>query len=459
MDEKEKEFENTPLALPPARHRGRVRLGIIGLIVLGFFALIAFKGYSIASRIIQNGSDMRAPFLTGNVDAQTLRGEGDGRINILLIGIGGAGHPGGQLADTIMVASIDPVNKTLALLSLPRDLYVEIPGNGWAKINHAHAFGQEKNGAGPELLKRTVSRILDLPIHYFIRLDFSGFTKIVDTLGGVTVTLDQPINDPLYPDKKLEGYDPFYLAAGTHLLNGEIALKVARSRQTSSDFARAGRQQVLLTALRDKAFSLKVLANPKKLIDLMEILGDHIRTDLRLRELNRLIELANNFGNSSVITHVFDTSEGGPLTSTVTESGGYIIIPRLGQDKYAELQRTAHEIFTDPYLARERATIEVLNSSQTNGAAVDLGDYLKSYGYNIIGVRRAEERAAKTTIIDYSTGKKSITLKFLAKRLRASVIAGKNAERTADFVIIVGDDYLPGLLIEQDIEQKGDHAQ
>src|SRR5690606_1750435 len=119
--------------------------------------------------------------LQGNIDPSQLNGEGDGRVNILLIGIGGDRHEGGQLADTIMVASIDPFNNETALLSLPRDLRVAIPGQWSTKINAAHALGEESNfreqgypNGGPGLLQKTVEEALGINIHYYVRVDFQG---------------------------------------------------------------------------------------------------------------------------------------------------------------------------------------------------------------------------------------------------------------------------------------------
>jgi anionic cell wall polymer biosynthesis LytR-Cps2A-Psr (LCP) family protein len=125
-----------------------------------------------------------APALADKVDVSQLKGEGDGRINILLLGIGGPGHDGADLTDTIIVASIDPINHKASLLSLPRDLWVQIPGNGYQKINAAYAYGKEsstskdeytKEQAGLALLDKTLSPVIGVPIHYHAIIDFKAF--------------------------------------------------------------------------------------------------------------------------------------------------------------------------------------------------------------------------------------------------------------------------------------------
>jgi len=135
---------------------------VIVIIILGVIAYFGYGAYAVAKKIITDNRGGGSPFLRffGDMSADKLRGEGDGRINILLLGIPGAGHDGMDLSDTVMVVSIDPVNKNVAMLSLPRDLYVQIPGNGKTKINTAHAYGEQnpdRFGDGPSLAKETVS--------------------------------------------------------------------------------------------------------------------------------------------------------------------------------------------------------------------------------------------------------------------------------------------------------------
>src|SRR4030043_1324078 len=175
-------------------------LKIIGIVlvvlILGFGAWMASGLIGAFSKIFTENKGEGSPFLSflGDVKAEQLKGEGDGRINILLVGMGGIGHPGGDLTDTIIIASIDPKNKDMAMLSLPRDLLTDIPSNGEARLNSAYHYGEEmkrtgrtldgKEVNGPELSKITIGEIVDLPIHYYIAMDFEGFIRLVDKLGG-----------------------------------------------------------------------------------------------------------------------------------------------------------------------------------------------------------------------------------------------------------------------------------
>lgn len=427
------------------RRTARLKARTVWLSLLAVtLAGVVWFGLSAASAIsqISSSSDTKSPVLKligKAVDPSALAGEGDGRINVLLIGVGGSGHPGGTLADSIMVASLDPQNKKLALLSIPRDLRVTIPNVGTTKINAAHSYGEsQKAGEGPKLLKETVSQVLDLPIHYFARVDFQGFVKVIDTLGGVTVDVQKPVNDPLYPAKDMLGYDPFYVKTGVQTFTGATALKYARSRETSSDFDRAARQQQILVAVRQKALSAGVLTNPKKISDLLGILGSHVRTDLEVGEMERLVRLLKDIEPGSVISKVLDNGADGPLKSV--SDGGYYLVPKAGD--FSEVRRIAHELFTDPYLTAEHAKIEIVNATGTSGLARELELDLISLGYDIVSIKKAEI-VVTSQVNDFSDGASPFTARFLKERLHTTV---KQVARPADGAgvdirIVLGSDY------------------
>lgn len=423
----------------PSSKKWKKPLIIIGFIIIAVLIWVGVGAFSVLGKIITKNVDGGSPFFVGEVDPNELKGEGDSRINILLIGIAGANHPGGQLADSIEVVSIDPKNKTAAMLSLPRDLRVPIQGHGQQKINAAHSLGVSKNkDGGPELMKKTVSDILDLPIHYYIRIDFSGFIKFIDALGGIKIDVTKPISDPYYPDEAMKGYSPFYIKTGIQQMNGSTALKYARSRQTTSDFDRSRRQQEIMLAVKEKALSAGVLLNPKKLSDVMNILGDHLRTDMQLNEIQRVFDIVKDLNTSEIATEVLDSSEDGPLKAI--NSGGYYLVPRTGNFK--EVQRIAHELFSDTYLTQENAQIEILNATSKKGIAGEVSDMLKSYGYNIVKIGTNDTTLAKSKIIDYSNNQKSYTLQFLKTRFDATVeVQPKPNSSYPDMVLLVGNDY------------------
>ncbi len=421
----------------------------IGLIIV--WALVG--SYITYRKVTDVNSTKKAPILNflGDIKPNQLQGEGDGRINVLMIGVGGPNHPGGTLADTIIVASFDPKNKEVALLSIPRDLYVPIHGDGYGKINSAHSYGEKQakqTGGGPAVLKKTVSDILDMPIHYYVRVDFTALEKIVDTLGGVTVNVEKPIVDLSYPADNMIDYAPFRLAAGVQTLNGKTALKYVRSRHAAggegSDFARAKRQQKLLTAIKDKALTVGVLANPKKVVDIINILGNHIKTDLTGWELERFVQMWKDIDNSKVISKVLDDGPDGPLVSQSGDSRGYILLPKTGD--FSEVQEIAHSIFTDPYLRQENATISFINASGSVTTGRQAVRLLQSRGYQVTDeTPKNQIKQAKTELIDHN-GTKPYTKQFLQDRFKVQAVLRQDKTATDDLVLILGTDYHPTVL-------------
>lgn len=408
----------------------------LGALVVATGLFFVTKVALAARRIIAHPSG-GAPALNGNIDPTKLKGEGDGRINILLLGIGGKGWDGPYLSDTIMVVSIDPRTKDVAMLSVPRDLYVKIPGTRtWSKINAADAFGEEKQaGGGPDLARQTVESVLGIPIHYYMRVDFSGFKKAVDSVGGVDINVDKPLYDPYYPGSTVN------IKAGYQHMDGSLALKYARSRKTTSDFDRAARQQKILIALKDKALSLKTLSNPAKIAGLIDAFGESIRTDLQLSEMKKLVEIAGGIDSSKITNKVLDTSPGGLLVFGDVPGAGSIEVPAAGIGNYSAIQAYAHSIFADSYIKDENATIEVDNGSGVNGMATSVGNLLKSYNYNVVSVVTAPQPSAQTIIYDYTGGKKPYTINYLEKRFSVKSQQMTRGASDPDIRIIVGANY------------------
>ncbi len=410
---------------------------IFAVMAISLIALLAY-GFTRVMRIFDtNYSGGSSFFAEGKSE---LKGEGDGRINILVAGMGGTNHPGGMLTDSIMVVSIDPKNKSLAMLSIPRDLYVPIADHNYsAKINETYSIGEkEKKGSGANLMKKTIGSVLDLQIHYYTTIDFKGFEKIIDTLGGIDVLVEKAIYDPLYPADDMIHYSPFSIKAGQQHLDGKTALKFARSRETTSDFDRASRQQKVIKSIKDKALTLGFFANPKKVIDTFSALSDSVRTDFTPTEIRSLVTLIKDISSDKIISNVLTDDSSGPLISD-SSSGTYYLKPRDGN--FDEVKRIAHEIFTDPNLREENAKIEILNGSTQSGVATKLLADLKSYGYNVTKTGNSKDSVEKTVIYDYSNNQKVMTLQFLKKRLNVEVVKASRTSDLADISIVIGDDY------------------
>jgi len=276
------------------------------------------------------------------VGSNELQGEKEGQVNVLLLGMRGNNMPGGGLlADTIMVAMTKPNENKVSLLSIPRDLYVKHPdSSAQSKINSVNALYEERGeGKGLDAMKQVVSEITGLPIHYAVRIDFIGFKELVDTVGGVDIYLDKSFSEPT----QFEGENAlnFSLPAGKNHIDGQKALFFVRARYASSDFDRAKRQQQALIALKDKLLSLGTLADFGKVNNILNVLGNDVRTDMDISEMKNFFDLANKMQNPQISQKVIDDSPGGLLYSTkadTPEGKTYILLPNGGNyDKIHEL--------------------------------------------------------------------------------------------------------------------------
>jgi LCP family protein required for cell wall assembly len=438
--------QTTDLKTPSPKGKRTWRRRIAIVIVLLILAVPLYFGIKIVlatrSIITKNSSHSAAALVGGD-----LKGEDQGRINILLLGIGGAGHDGPELSDTIMLASIDPRAHTASLLSIPRDLYVK---NSYCpygcKINAINAFGEEHGkGVGAQDLKKVVSNLLDIPVNYYVKLDFSGFKQAVDALGGVDVTVPKALYDPFYPKSEGGGYQIVNISAGTHHMNGTLALEYSRSRETTSDYDRAARQQQIIGAIRTKALTLGTLTNPVKVNGLIDAIGSHVKTDLQLWEIQKMATIAKQLNASKTQTKVLDpTSTNGLLVSANDPSAGSIIYPTAGLSSYTAIQEWVHTFLTDSYLLNESAKVSLYNGTATTGLAGQVAEFLKSYSYNITTVANAPAGTyPSTTIIDYTSGKKPYTIKFLEDRLHVKATRAPAAQSTdgSDVKVVLGSNF------------------
>lgn len=440
------ETEEIPKQEKPKKKR-KWWLWIITIIVLGVLSYFGYQAYAVAKRIVTANNSGGSPFFKFKENEQKkLQGEGDGRINILFLGIGGAGHDGADLTDTMMVVSVDPINKTVAMLSIPRDLWVDIPGGGESKINAVHAFGEQNKkrfADGPSASKEAVSEILDLPIHYYARMDFEGFKKLVDEIGGIEVNVEKDIVDPFYPDDRPGkfGNITYKVNVGEQHMDGSAALKYARSRYTTSDFDRAKRQQIILKAIKEKALSAGIMANPAKLSTMMNIIGDHFRTDMQLWEMERFLTLMRDVNTQEIAHRVLDDSAEGLLKSS-NMNGAYVLLPRSGN--YKEIQSLAHSIFMEPYILKEKARIEIQYPAKKSAQAKQVETRLKEFGYNVVAVIPAPaEDYPETIIVDYTKGNKPYTFDLLKNRFKDAKLLsdGDNTRTDVDITIILGDNF------------------
>lgn len=338
-------------------------------VIFGIFALLIFG--RVFSGIIRYTPVLYQLLFQKEI---SLKKTTDDTVNILLLGIGGGKHDGPNLTDTILFASIDPKNNKVTLVSLPRDLWVPDLN---AKINTAYAFGEDKQkGEGLTLAKKTVGTIIGQKIDYGFRLDFNGFIKAVDMIGGLTINVDRSFDDYEYPMQDKENdpcghkeeelqdlatassqleafpcrYEHLHFNKGITHMDGSTALKYVRSRHAlgaeGSDFARSKRQEKVILAFKEKILSLNTLLNPVKLVSLYDIFKDSIDTDIKQDEYDDFIKLAQKMKKAKTQTVVLDYGDAQEVRKGLLINpplsddykGQWVIIPRNGASDYAEIQ-------------------------------------------------------------------------------------------------------------------------
>lgn len=405
----------------------------------------------------------------------TLTGIEEDRVNILLMGIGGRGHDGGNLTDTIIIASYKPSTNEASMMSIPRDLIVPIPGYGWRKINHLYALAEYNDpGTGGDYAKQIISQIFGVQIPYYVRVDFNGFEEIIDLVGGVDVEVPNTLSDYQYPIPGREEYpedqryEHLYIEAGQQHFDGSTALKYVRSRhalgEEGSDFARAARQQLVIDALADKMLSFSTLLQPGKIKKIINNVQENLDTNLSLDEMVSFAKLAKEYKSvedrPDVINVVLDNDIEGPLQAA-NYNGAFVLEPKV--EGFEELKFIAQNIFNqeleyirpasdtglprvtleNPIEASETATIEIQNGTFVNGLARATQEKIEDLGYEVVAIGNSQKQDFTETIIyDFSSGAYPKTLDFLAgnytDNISSSIPLGVSSQ--ADILIILGLD-------------------
>lgn len=429
------------------------------LFTLLVFAVGGFAGYNyLKVRRVFNGSSTGAVALEKNVDPVKLKGEGDGRVNVLMLGIGGDGHDGAYLTDTIIVASIDPVQNEAALLSVPRDLWVKKESGSAGKVNEVYANAREAelakskdkeaaNKAGVAATEKVLTEVLGIKLDYSVVVDFTGFIKAVDAVGGVqiNITPELAVSEQMWDDVHKK---PYYLDVkeGLQQFDSTRALFFSRSRHTSArgDFDRAERQRALIVALKEKVQSAGTYANPVKVTQLFSAFGENVRTDLSINEVMRLYDIGKNITPDKVAS-IGLTDKPNILVVGDSINGLSVQVPKAGLFNYTDIQSFVRNSLKDAFIKKENATITVLNGTATEGLASRKATELRSFGYTVSSTGNAPTKSyTKTVIVDMRNGEKRYTKNYLEKRFGVTavttmpdptIVAGD-----ADFVIILGSD-------------------
>ena len=423
--------------LKKAKRKKKIKKGIF--LVLIFIILVT--GGIFGYLFLKAGKISTNPFKFNT----KLKGEDRGRVNILLTGVGDAGHDGETLADTNMIVSLDTKNNKVAMISIPRDTRVYIPGKGYAKMNYANAAGEaDKKGSGVDVTKETIEQNFGVPIDYYVKANFTGLKEAVDAVGGIDINVKDALSDPEYPcDKNQYKSCGFKLAAGQTKMDGTTALKYARCRKGTcgDDFGRALRQQEVLQAVRTKAMSMDTLSNPKKLNDLISAFSDNIKTDMSLSEIQRAYQISKDISQDNIFDIVFSIKPNGFLKSDPSSSD---LLPASGN--FDEIKKFVENIFKVGPIWSEEPTIVIQNGTTTVGLAGKLEIKLTDSGLpiEILSIQNANSKDYATSqITDYTGGKKPNTIKYFEDLLGVKATQGDIKLKTGanDIDIILGADY------------------
>ncbi len=384
----------------------------------GFFAKI-FAPIANAPLVAAAGQDPSLPAWAGTE-----------RVNVLLLGIDSRPDSSTtQNTDTMIVLSLDPVNKTAAMLSIPRDVYINRPGALVDKINAAYAFG------GPELARKVVEDLLGIRLNAYALVNFDAFTKIVDSVGGVIVDVRRPVRDESYPTPDY-GVERLDITTGPQLMDGSTALHFARSRHDANDYSRAQRQQLVLSALRIRLSEGDFLRSLPAIVDRV---GSAVQTNFDPANVPSLALFGRGIDGSAIRSEVLYPCGGDYPHCELQYSGsdgGFFLVP----DR-AKVRDFAASIFYDPQVKSEAASIEVRNTGGRTGLAQSVADRLveRSFSVSIVTNGSASGRSA----VLVRNAAKRYTANALAQQLGGLPVdtlpAGESS--SADIVVRVGSDF------------------
>ncbi len=395
----------------------------------------------------------------------------NGFTNILLLGQGDASHDGKDLTDMIMVASLDPEGtKSAVLLSLPRDLYfLHTENMGKGRVNSLYRdykgylktkeglTEQEASLRAMQELAKEVGLALDVQIHHVVKVDFIGFTQAVDAIGGVDIVVPEAIVDTEYPGPNYT-YETFSIGAGSQHLNGETALKYARSRHTSSDFDRSARQQQILSALAEKAKSEGLHKSPSTIMSLYKTISAHMETTMTIRELVGLAAMGDQIDRSRILAMQLNDRNG--LYGDPANPGGFLYSPPRDQFEDAavllpvslpefpvtwkQVQSLTRVLLQSRAILFARPRIRVLNAGAKSGLAGALGTELVRYGFDVLDIANAggEKRATSLIAAQPSSEEAAEALSIMLQIPLAPLPIDIASEKIGPITIILGKDFI-----------------
>lgn len=406
-------------------------------------------------------------------------------FNILLLGYGGGNHEGTYLTDSMIMAHFDPKQKKILLISIPRDIWIKLPldnknGSYW-KINAAYALGMDDQrypdkpepyrgtGGGGRLAEYAVGKLTGLQVNNFVGGDFAGFTKTIDTLGGVDINVEKTFDDIEYP---LEGkedelcgvekdavasysaqiatgsaqiseifpcrFEKLHFSAGLQTMNGETALKYVRSRhslQDGTDFGRAKRQRNLIVAVKEKILSIGFIP---KIIPFISSLQDDIRTDLTPDDLKELALKANELGEYAIQSIAL--TDDNYLKDSFTSDGQSVLMSKDGPDNWTSVHNWITS-YTDPNYVVKKPAIQVENAGGKAGLAKKVTDKLKAQGLTLLEPTTSATLNETTTIVTTKKIDPQIITRLMKEFAVKAIKTNPNLDGNYDILITLGKDY------------------
>ncbi len=362
-------------------------------------------------------------------------------INILLIGVDRRDGETNTRNDVNIVIHIDPVRQSASMLSIPRDARVHIPDFGYDKINASYSVGEtyfKDQGGGPIVAMNTVEEFLNMPIHYYAEVDFNGFERIIDLVGGVTVDVPTPLLDNEYPTEDY-GYTRIYIPAGLQHMDGKTALQYARSRHTDSDIGRNQRQQQVLMAIRQRALSRQTLLDINRLQEVLQELGQSLQTDVPVPTIFSLAQLSGKIDAAKISSYALDWT----VCSEISGTTDLQCAPNLVWDIARQMQ-------VDPMiqkLQQEGAKVAIINDTTScTGCAGRTASFLREQGYTTGDVLQNDPAGTYTRTLIMDTGDHPFTRDLLIQQLGLqpdAVRIGPVDFSTADIIVMIGPDFNP----------------
>lgn len=421
---------------------------LIGVVIVGLGVFVLIRASDITSKIFVGQKNSLFGQVSGLLGGNKLQGEREGQINILLLGMGGEGHDGPFLTDSIIVAQIRPEDKRVTMISLPRDYLADLgPEYGWRKINAAFAEGYENNKNFDEagkVSRQAVEKISGLTIPYFAVIDFKGFEKAIDLVDGIDVDIERTFTDYTFPDNKF-GYIPAVtFKEGPEHMNGKRALIFARSRHAAgpegTDFARSQRQQKMLQAFKARVIELNLVTDSGKINSLLDVLGDHFHTNISLAEMFHLYEIGKDYNKDNVLSLSLDPATGLVCDGKQESTGAYIIEPCAGKTK-EDIKKYFQNSFSTSVLTKENSTVWLADSTSSGKLYSKAAKTLADAGITVLELTYTG--ATLTQNVVYPVNNKPETLKFIKENLSASEVSlappgVKINKEKSDFIIILG---------------------